>query len=242
MSRGSQDTFSVIAHWIDVDLKRYSVILKMIQMESTRGIDMALKFEALLVQYDLKTRVIANVADGGTNFNTCTRALEGIVTCDYDSCWAHIMSNVFKRSLYAEHHADLDIIDLQAISTKLQSAITWTKTSGKGSRLWAASSLKAKLAPVKLYSLVKTRFGSVFIMMNQILKYKDAVHFFYSDPTNMANSHRDISNAQWAVIRFVLRVMRPVVDACVFNQSHNIWCVSDSIVLAFELIEQYKPN
>lgn len=129
------------------------------------------------------------------------------------------MSNMCKRAIRSEHFRDLQLVSIDAIRKKLQSAITWTKNSGKGYRLCNESCVKAKLPPIKLYSPVKTRFGSVLMMMNQMWKYKDAIHFCYSSRDDMANSNRDPTNSERAVVRFIIRTMKPVLKACVLNQS-----------------------
>ena len=248
MSRGAQDIFSVMAHWLDEKLKMTSRHLQLVKMDGTKGVEIAAKLSCLLEDYGIKDKVIAYVTDGGSNLATCTAALVGLVKCMYldisypyhGNCWAHIMSNLCRRTLKSDHYDGLSLMNIGQIQRKLQSAITWTKKSGRGNRIWKESCVKAKLQPVKLYTPVKTRFGSVLMMMNQMYKYKDAVHFCYSSPANVGNSHRDPSNAEWEVIRFVLRVLNPILEGCVLNQGTEYWAVSDAIVLALKLIERYK--
>lgn len=83
------------------------------------------------------------------------------------NCSAHILSSCCRRVLDSRPFQGLSLVNIADIRKKLQSAITWTKKSGKGSRFWNEICVKAKLPPVKLYSPVKTRFGFV-LMMNQI--------------------------------------------------------------------------
>lgn len=120
MTCGCQDIFSVIAYWIDGSLKRRSRYLRMIKMESTSGFQMALHLIDVLDEFKTKENIVAYVTDGGTNLNTCSRELEGIVCCAaldmhcvYKSdCCARIMSSLCGRALSEELCSSFIIVNL----------------------------------------------------------------------------------------------------------------------------------
>lgn len=71
------------------------------------------------------------------------------------------------------------------------------------------------------------------MMMSQILHYIGDIHFFYSDAFNVASSHRDSTNAEWAVVKFLVHFITPVIEICVVNAA------SDSTYIAIYLHEDY---
>lgn len=79
MSRGSKDVFSVICHWLDDKLDFQTRHMEMIQMDGTSGTDIPLKLSRMLQDFNLCSKIVAHVTDGGSNLATCTRQLIGTV-------------------------------------------------------------------------------------------------------------------------------------------------------------------
>lgn len=50
---------------------------------------------------------------------------------------------------------------------------------GKGARAWSAACIDTVIVSKKLYNPVKTRFGSVLLMMKRLYDYRSAVEIFY---------------------------------------------------------------
>ncbi len=87
-------------------------------------------------------------------------------------CWAHILNTALSKAIgpTANHDSGLVTFKFKEVKKKLQSCITWTKKSGKGARTWEKAYVTAGLVPKRLYTPVKTRFGSILLMLKRIRK------------------------------------------------------------------------
>lgn len=131
------------------------------------------------------------MSDGGSKVLACqTAALVGSVSCNsmgliqsvMTHCWSHILRTALSKFIGpgAKHDHDLSMIDFRDVKKRLQSCINFTKKSGKGSNARRRACAAVELPNGKLYTPVKTHFGSVLLMLGRLSKYRKAVEATYS--------------------------------------------------------------
>jgi hypothetical protein len=149
----------------------------------------------------------------------------------HGKCWAHVLNNVMKQMLHppkkaAQFDAGLSF-NWKSIVKKMKKCVTWTRKSSKGFRVWSKSCDQVNLPPRKLYSPIPTRFGSVIIMITQLLKYKDAIQLCYSRNEKLAD--RIPTAFEWQLAEKVIGLCLPIFKICILNQSKSSWIASDAL-------------
>lgn len=248
MSTGNYDIFSVMAHVIDVEGHHCSIFTAMLKMDNTSGPDIAEKLGAVIESFGLKSRVLGFVYDGGSNLEACAQFLSNdpFVNSEYfgtgtvfkGSCWAHILSTTIKKALSSsnEHDKGLSKVNSKAMFDVLQKCITWTKKSGLGARTWEMSCRATNLPHRKLYTPVKTRFGSKVMMLERVLEYKAAVIHCYATNENETLHSRLPSARVWKQAAAVYDLLKPILAICVQAQSgEDQWLLGDALVRCCDL-------
>jgi hypothetical protein len=70
-------------------------------------------------------------------------------------------------------------VSLKFVQTKLQATITYTKKLEKGYKERKEACLDVQFPPMKLKTLVKTRFANYVIMFQKNLEYMKAINICY---------------------------------------------------------------
>ena len=239
MSNGAQDIFSIMSHSISQSFEKKCHHLGLLKMDGSDGENLAVTLKRNLDNHGVTNKVLAYVFDGGRNLARCRDILKSTVTCGdlsvafpyAGSCWAHILNTAISKAIgpTANHDAGLVTFKFKDVKKKLQSCITWTKKSGKGARTWEKSCVTAGLVPKKLYSPVKSRFGSILLMLDRILEYRKAINICYGQSQEVDLQVRNPSVTEWHVAQRVFECLMPIMETCVLNQATESWLLSDTI-------------
>jgi hypothetical protein len=109
MSVGNQDIYSLVAHVMSDEWELRTVFLALADIKDTTGVTVSESILEKLKQYDVKSKTICCVVDGGANLAKSVRLIAANVTCDVfqrqpirGKCWAHILNNVLKKMMLEE--------------------------------------------------------------------------------------------------------------------------------------------
>ncbi len=76
---------------------------------------------------------------------------------------------------------------------------------------------------------MKTRFGSILLMLKRIIEYRDAVTICYGQSSQVDLQVRNPSVTDWHVAQRVFECLKPIMDTCILNQATESWLLSDTI-------------
>ncbi len=138
--------------------------------------------------------------------------------------------------------ADWSHFKFKDVKKKLQSCITWTKTSVKGAKTWKQSCVTAGLVPKSLQTPLKKRFGSILLMLKRILEYREAVTICYGQSSQVGLQVRNPSVTEWLVAQRVFECLMPIMDTCILNQATESWLLSDTISSCVTLTAKTEQN
>ena len=116
----------------------------------------------------------------------------------------------------------------------LQSCIIWTKKSGKERHEWDKACIDVGLPTRKLKTLVKTRFASKVVLLQETQEYADAITICYRRQSLKLQA-RVPSGMTWATSRTVTQTLNLVVQQCVLNQTRGYWLLSYALAAAFHM-------
>lgn len=194
MSRGNLDIFGLVWHFLDASFKPCHVCLGLIQVESTKGDDVANSLKQILAKFEpiqLASRTIGENSDGGSNLQTMRKALSDYLRCDrfpsvprfVGRCYGHIFSGIISGAcLDANVVEEMPQISLKLTFKAFKECITWPRKSTPARKKWnqhcRAFGLSERLPPAP----VNTRFASRIVFMQECLAYYQVINSLYSDP------------------------------------------------------------
>jgi hypothetical protein len=88
------------------------------------------------------------------------------------------------------------------------------------------------------------RFASKIILFQKALQFKATIVLCYSRQIVVRVSGHVRPPLTWHISQIIIDVLFSIVNACVLNQSHGHWLLSDAlnltITMSLKLIEEYK--
>jgi hypothetical protein len=138
MSKGQQDTFVLIVHFLSTNWKPHHVIVGLFKPNDTMGVGLARQLKTMPEKFGLISKVLCYVKDKGTNLANMTTTLKSIISCEALSLLvffdgAHFGHGMNKTTQYATNDdkisKDLVPISVKFAQASLQSCIIWPKKS-----------------------------------------------------------------------------------------------------------------
>lgn len=242
MSRGVEDVFDIYAHFLDSQFHPHHVHITMLRCHNADGVSLAKQLSGVIEKFKMDQKVVACVSDGGSNMRTCMTVLKDSLPSHNltgkphfsGKCFAHKVSLIFKHVLGPDISVNLKEISVHKVRAKLQSCITWTKKSSKGSSEWAAACGKAQLPVKKMPTPVNTRWASVVSMLSQMLSYRRAVESCFLAQSVRLQT-RLPTPQDWLVVSAVVSIMKPVMNILLFSQTTSFFLLSDMLIKLVEL-------
>ncbi len=99
----------------------------------------------------------------------------------------------------------------------------------QGARSWEQACVTAGLVPKRLYTPVKTSFGSILLMLERIIEYRDAVNIWYGQSSQVDLQVRNSIVTEWHAVQRVFECLKPIMDTCIFNQAKESWLLSHTM-------------
>ena len=124
-----------------------------------------------------------------------------------------------------------------AIQTKLQSCITWTKKSSRGWNTLKKAYAHFNLRASKFLTPVKTRFTSTWKMLKGLLGARQVIDYLYGEMRETQHlRERQPSALEWEVSKAVEEVLSHPCKMVIKAQSQNLhWLLPDAIISVLNL-------
>ena len=135
-------------------------------------------------------------------------------------------------------------LKFDAIQTKLQSCITWTKKSSRGWNTLKKAFAHFNVRATKFLTPVKTRFTSTWKMLIGMIGARQVIDYLYGEMPETKHLRERLPSAlEWEVSKAVEEILSHPCKLVIQAQSQNAhWLLPDAIisVLNLHLALQHK--
>lgn len=251
MSRGAEDIFGLVWHFVDAQWKPVHICLGLVHVASATGVVIGEGLLKLLERFnavDLTQRALAENSDGGSNLQTMRRAVADDLSCKVfpsierfvGRCYGHIFSNIISSSCLDDNVTkSLDLIDLSATFKTFSSCIRWPRKSAPARCQWHRFCRKHGLSERLPPSPVNTRMASRIVFLQDCLTYEAVIRDLYSQPQlDYKFAKRMPKPEQWKIAQVLVDTLKRPVELCFLNQTRGYWLLSDAIVRAVTLLKK----
>ena len=131
----------------------------------------------------------------------------------------------------------LQTFKFEAIQTKLQSCITWTKKSSRGWNTLKKAFAHLNMKATKILTPVKTRFTSTWNMLKGMLGARQVIDYLYGEMRETQHLRERLPSAlEWEVSKAVEEILSHPCKMVMKAQSQNAhWLLPDAIISVLNL-------
>jgi hypothetical protein len=248
MSRRGVNTVALVIHFINEQWVPCRVTIGVFEAPDMAGAALATEVKELLNSFDLTDKVIAFVTDDDSRLGSLTNALSSMVLCSplqlsepyAGTCFGHVMSKACDNATNDQKVCSrMSEVSIDTAIATLKKTISWTTRSDNRRHEWLKACVDVGLQPRKLRTLIKGRFASKVILLQEALDYQHAFALCYPSVHQPNDILSEVPSLEtWAVAKAVTDALTPVVQQCVTSQSKGYWLLSDALATALGLCIQ----
>ena len=195
---------SITAHWLDDELKMQHAILATPEMpEAHTGVNIASRIKQVLRDFNIENKVIAYVADNGSNVVKALNELDAPGL----GCFAHTLQLSVKLGLKVRRVSDM--------RTSAKHLVRRFKKSSKAATALRERQTGEGVTAYRLIMEVETRWNSTCCMFTRLLRLEWSVRSVLSDSTVISRqdaAHLEMKQEHWDLMRELLPLLEPLKE------------------------------
>ena len=234
---------SLTTHYISNEWKMESVCLGTIPVsERHTGDNIALWIEEILVKFGIGTqKVVSFVHDNGSNFVRAGKILTEKFEWSSESCAGHDLQLCIK--------AGLEVDELHQVVSAARRLVEYFKkselaTTALQKRQQQMSSDKDGNSTLQIVQDVKTRWNSVYYMIDRLLKLRLPISAVIADSAVTRRDHRnlDLQPSSWDLLEQLKAVLYPFQVATTYLSSEYNVSVSAMLPVVHGIVKNMQPD
>jgi len=219
-------------HYVDWSVPEPKLQTKVLECapfdERNYSIELEKELRRVTTKHNVTEKLVLTIADNASDIQ---KALE-LFGKPKIGCIAHKINIAAKTCIEECSKAN-------ALKKKLAKIVRKTKISSPASKMFRKCLKQVGITgKIALISFVKTRFNSVYLMVNRALETKDALILYFAK-YNIANP---LNDDDWKLVEDLAKVLRPLYLFTREMSAEKSTTLSKVIPLVSMMLKAYAPN